>query len=166
MTVLLIIGTTACLVQRKNKNQPPPASPDTLTVEVSPEKPIFKREASGGYDTPRFGLTSSRLEDLLTQSTPLNSPDTSQDQPHYFVSQPPYLEFNDHFNNFSDPYSQHNIYEVPSLQRQPHHHHQHHQQHQQHPQQVGAPSHLYPAYGYYESARLNNSFNSSYSSRR
>ena len=155
MTTLLIIGTTACLVQRKNKNQPP-SSPETLTVEVSPEKPIFKREISGGYDTPRFGLTSSRLEDLLTQSTPLNSPDTSQDQ-HYFVSQPcqPYMEFNDHFANLSDPYSQHNIYEVPSLQRQPHH--------PQHPHQ---PSQLYPAYGYYESARLNNSFNSSYSSRR
>ena len=152
VTTLLIIGTTACLVQRKNKNQPPPASPETLTVEVSPEKPIFKRDVSGGYDTPRFGLTSSRLEDLLTQSTPLNSPDTSQDQ-HYFVSQP-YLEFNDHFANFSDPYSQHNIYEVPSLQRQP-----------QHPQQVQPPQH-YPAYGYYESARLNNSFNSSYASRR
>ena len=142
MTTLLIIGTTACLVQRKNKNQPP-ASPDTLTVEVSPEKPIFKRDVSGGYDTPRFGVTSSRLEDLLTQSTPLNSPDTSQDQ-HYFVSQP-YIELHDHFNSFNDPYSQHNIYEVPSLQRQPQH---------------------YPAYGYYDSARLNNSFNSSYSSRR
>ena len=151
MTTLLIIGTTACLVQRKNKNpsQPPPASPDTLTVEVSPEKPIFKRDVSGGYDTPRFGVNSSRLEELLTQSTPLNSPDTSQEQ-HYFVSQP-YRELHDHFPSFSDPYSQHNIYEVPSLQRQP--------------QQL-QPSHHYPAYGYYESARLNNSFNSSYSSRR
>ena len=151
MTTLLIIGTTACLVQRKKKSPGPPASPDTLTgltVEVSPEKPIFKRDVSGGYDTPRFGVNSSRLEELLTQTTPLNSPDTSQEQ-HYFVSQP-YLELHDHFNNFNDPYSQHNIYEVPSLQRQT---------------QLPQPQH-YPAYGYYESARLNNSFNSSYSSRR
>ena len=148
MTTLLIIGTVACLVQRKAKT--PPSSPETVTVEVSPDKPIFKRQMSGGYDTPSFGVRSSRLEDLLTQSTPLNSPDTSQDQ-HYLVSQA-YHDFNDHFNNFNDPYNiQHNIYEVPSLQR--------------HPQQY-QPSHHYPAYSYYESARLNNSFNSSYSSRR
>ena len=121
-------------------------------MEVSPEKPIFKRERSGGYETPSLGLTSRGLEDLLTQSTPLNSPDTSQEQ-QYFVTHPAYLDFNDHFNTFSEPYSQHNIYEVPSLQRHPHQHqHQHHQH--------------FPGYGYYESARLNNSFNSSYSSRR
>merc|ERR1719208_633238 len=83
VTTLLIIGTVACLVQRKTKT--PPSSPETVTVEVSPDKPIFKRQMSGGYDTPSFGVRSSRLEDLLTQSTPLNSPDTSQDQ-HYLVS--------------------------------------------------------------------------------
>ena len=149
VTTLLLLAAVACLVQRKSKNQS--QSQDTVTVEVTPDKPIFKRQGSGSYDKPSFTLASSRLEDLLTQSTPLNSPDQSQlDQPHYFITQN-YNDFNDHFN---DPYGtqqHHNIYEVPShqLQRPPPLPHLQH----------------YP-YGYYESARLNNSFNSSYSSRR
>ena len=159
VTTLLILAAVACLVQRKQKPGAHAHAQDTVSVDVetiTPEKPIFRRAGGGGgggvYERYEAGggpsLASSRLEELLTQTTPLNSPDTSQEQ-HYFVSQP-YLELHDHFNNFNDPYSQHNIYEVPSLQRQT---------------QLPQPQH-YPAYGYYESARLNNSFNSSYSSRR
>ena len=144
VTTILLLLAVACLVQKKQKSSS--SSTDTVTVEVTPDKPIFKRQGSGSYDKPSFTMASSRLEDLLTQSTPLNSPDQSQDQPHYFITQN-YNDFNDHFNDFNDPYSQHhNIYEVPTLQRPP-------------------PLPHYP-YGYYESARLNNSFNSSYSSRR
>ena len=144
VTTLLLLAAVACLVQRKQKS-PGQLSQDTVTVEstVTPDKPIFKRQGSGSYDKPSYTMASSRLEDLLTQSTPLNSPDTSQLQPHYFITQ----NYQDHFNDFNDHYAGgHNIYEVPSHQRPPLPH--------------------YPTYGYYESARLNNSFNSSYSSRR
>jgi len=147
VTTLLLLAAVACLVQRKQKTSSvEQQSQDTVTVEVTPDKPIFKRQGSGSYDKPSFTMASSRLEDLLTQSTPLNSPDTSQNQAHYFITQ----QYQEHYqpDHFSDPYSGgHNIYEVPSHQRPalPH----------------------YPAYGYYyESAQLNNSFNSSYSSNR
>ena len=147
VTTLLLLAAVACLVQRKQKtSSAEQQSQDTVTVEVTPDKPIFKRQGSGSYDKPSFTMASSRLEDLLTQSTPLNSPDTSQNQAHYFITQ----QYQEHYqpDHFTDPYSGgHNIYEVPSHQRPalPH----------------------YPAYGYYyESAQLNNSFNSSYSSNR
>jgi len=150
VTTILLLLTVACLVQRRQKSSN--SSQDTVTVDVTPEKTIFKRQGSGSFDKPSFKMASSRLEDLLTQSTPLNSPDQSQDQPHYFITQN-YNEYNDHFNDFNDPYSQHhNIYEVPS------------HGHPRHPPLPHYPAH--PHYGYYESARLNNSFNSSYSSRR
>ena len=153
VTTLLILAAVACLVQRRQK----PAShgqssQDTVSVDVTPEKAIFRRQGSGSCDQPSFPITSSRLEDLLTQTTPLNSPDNTQDQPHYFITRN-YNEFNEHFNDFNDPYNAvHNIYEVPGT----------------HGRGVVAPPLLphYPPYTYYESARLNNSFNSSYSSRR
>eukprot|EP00090_Calanus_glacialis_P035353 TRINITY_DN60373_c0_g1_i1.p1 TRINITY_DN60373_c0_g1~~TRINITY_DN60373_c0_g1_i1.p1 ORF type:complete len:485 (-),score=93.30 TRINITY_DN60373_c0_g1_i1:118-1572(-) len=129
VTTLLIIGTVACLVQKKQKISPP--SPESVQVQITPEKPIFKKQLTGTYEKPNFHLTSTRLEDLLTQSTPLNSPETSHDQPQFFLS--------NNYSEFSDPYG-HPVYEVPTLQR--------------------------TQYSYYEGARQNNSFNSSYSSRR
>jgi len=129
ITTLLIIGTVACLVQKKQKISPP--SPESVQVQITPEKPIFKKQLTGTYEKPNFHLTSTRLEDLLTQSTPLNSPETSHEQPQFFLS--------NNYTEFSDPYG-HPVYEVPTLQR--------------------------TQYSYYEGSRQNNSFNSSYSSRR
>jgi len=132
ITTVLIIGTVACLVQKKQKVSPP--SPQTVQVQVTPEKPIFKKQLTGTYEKPGFHLTSSRLEDLLTQSTPLNSPETSQEQHQFFLAN----NFHNH-SELNDPYG-HPVYEVPTLQR--------------------------TQYSYYEGSRQNNSFNSSYSSRR
>jgi len=131
VTTLLIITTVACLVQKKQKISPP--SPQTIQVQITPEKPIFKKQLTGTYEKPNFQLTSTRLEDLLTQSTPLNSPESSQEQPQLFIS--------NNYSDLNDPYG-HNVYEVPTLQR--------------------------TQYSYYEGPgnRQNNSFNSSYSSRR
>ena len=107
ITTLLLIATVACLVQKKQKISPPSA--ESVQVEITPEKPIFKKQLPGGYEKPNFQLTSTRLEDLLSQSTPLNSPETSQDQPQFFIP--------NKYAEFHDPYASHPVYEVPTLQR-------------------------------------------------